>query len=412
MTRNRIHMHSMKTALGSLVLTIGCADPSSFSEAELFTIGQMQRVESPLDETNNLDGNPEAIEFGKALFFNHGLSPNAIACSTCHVPNLGFGDGLVQAFGADVTPRHSPTLFDLAQHTWFRWDGGCDSLWCQAIGPLESPTEMNGSRTFVVDALQNNPILKEQYESLFAPLPSVEGIDLSARPTATPSQANEYWNALSTEKQDAITEALINVVKSIAAYEATIQSQATVFDDFVDAMVDPEIGEEDALALLNPTEELGLRLFVGEGQCHLCHNGPTLSNDGFHNIGLGSREWLEDTDIGRYDGITALQESDFHSGGRWSDAPSGTRSQRVNRLIQSTEQLGQFKTPTLRNLFQTAPYMHGGHFDDLDAVLEHYSKLEESTLQGHSDETLKPLNWTTEEKEAMIAFLRLLDDSL
>ncbi len=404
--------HSMRTVLTLVLLTVGCAEPSSFSDIELFTIEQMQRTDVPVDETNNLDGNSEAIEFGKALFFNHALSPNAIACSTCHVPNLGFGDGLVQAFGADVTPRHSPTLFDLAQHTWFRWDGGCDSLWCQAIGPLESPTEMNGSRTFVVDAIQNTPTLKEQYESLFDSLPSVDGIDLSAKPTPVPSPANDHWEALSTEKQHAITEALINVVKSIAAYEATIQSQPTVFDDFINEMVDPESTEEEALSLLTSQEELGLRLFIGEGRCHLCHNGPTLSNDGFHNIGLGSREWLLDTDIGRYDGITALQESDFHSGGIWSDAPNGVLAERVNRLVQSTEQLGQFKTPTLRNLFQTAPYMHGGHFDDLDAVLEHYSTLEESTTQGHSDETLKPLNWTTKEKEAVIAFLRLLDDSL
>ena len=80
-----------------------------------------------------------------------------------------------------------------------------------------------------------------------------------------------------------------------------------------------------------------------------------------------------------------------------------------DRLVQSTEQLAQFAL--LRNLSQTAPYMHGGHFDTLEEVIEHYSTLEESALQGHSDEVLAPLNWTDSEVEAMIAFLRLLDDS-
>ena len=106
-----------------------------------------------------------------------------------------------------------------------------------------------------------------------------------------------------------------------------------------------------------------------------------------------------------------LQESEFNAEGIWSDSPDGDRAMRVDRLVQSTEQLAQFKTPTLRNLSQTAPYMHGGHFETLEDVLKHYSKLEESTLQGHSDEVLAPLNWTDTEMEAMLAFLRLLDDS-
>ena len=396
-----------------LLTILGCepTHESSFTEMEQFVIAEMQRPSTvPLDETNQWDGNPEAIEFGKALFFNHSLSPNAIACSTCHVPNLGFSDGLVQSFGADVTLRHSPSLFDVAQHTWFRWDGGCDSLWCQAIGPLESPNEMNGSRTFVVGAIAADSSLKSQYEALFGDLPDVSNIDPSARPTAMDSAANDHWQALSETEQDDITEALVHVVKSIAAYESTLQSSRTTFDDFVDTFVNESFSEEEALALLSPIEERGLRLFVGDGQCHLCHNGPTFSNDAFHNIGLGPRDWLEDTDIGRYDGITMLQESEFNARGKWSDSPDGARGLRVDRLVQSTEQLAQFKTPTLRNLFQTAPYMHGGHFDTLEEVIEHYSTLEESALQGHSDEVLAPLNWTDSDIEAMIAFLRLLDD--
>lgn len=93
--------------LFSMLTFLGCepTSSSSFTEMERFVLTNMQRPsEIPLDDTNQWDGNPDAIAFGKALFFNHTLSPNAIACSTCHVPNLGFSDGLSQSFGADVTP--------------------------------------------------------------------------------------------------------------------------------------------------------------------------------------------------------------------------------------------------------------------------------------------------------------------
>ncbi len=395
----------------SCLLAVGCQ--SSFSELDLFLLAEMQKADTaPLDETNQWDGHTQAISFGEQLFFSTALSPDNITCATCHHPDLGFTDGQPQATGIGVTPRHSPTLFDMAEHSWFRWDGGCDSLWCQAIGPIESPVEMNSSRTYLAYALGQDAELRGQYESLFGVLPDVSTLPLIAKPTSDDTEANDAWNTLSANQQHEITQVLVNTTKSIAAFEATIQSQDTVFDQFLVGLLDPNTSESEALALLTEEEEHGLRLFIGEGGCHFCHNGPTLSNDAFHNIGLGTRDWLEPTDIGRYDGITMLQTSTFNASGEWSDDPNGARAERIDRLVQNTEQLGQFKTPSLRNLLQTAPYMHGGHFETLEEVVNHYSKLEESSVQGHSDETLKPLNWTDEQQQAMIAFLRTLDDSL
>ena len=395
----------------SFLLGVSCQ--SSFSDLDLFVLSEMQRSNTtPLDTTNQWDGNTQAIAFGEQLFFSTAISPDDITCASCHNPDLGFTDGQPQAIGAGTTLRHSPTLFDMAAHSWFRWDGGCDSLWCQAIGPIESSVEMNSSRTYLVHALSQDSELRLQYESLFGNLPDVSTLPLIAKPTSQDTEANDAWNTLSANQQIEITQVLVNTTKSIAAFEATIQSQDTIFDQFLGALVGPNTSESEALALLTEEEEQGLRLFVGEGGCHFCHNGPTLSNDAFHNIGLGTRDWLETTDIGRYDGITMLQTSPFNAGGEWSDDPNGTRAGRIDRLIQNAEQLGQFKTPTLRNLFQKAPYMHGGHFDTIEEVITHYSKLEESSVQGHSDETLKPLNWTDEQQQAMIAFLRTLDDSL
>ena len=141
-------------SLLSLLVIQGCkpTNSSSFTEMEQFVLADMQRPSSiPLDETNQWDGNPKAIEFGKSLFFSHTLSPNAIACSTCHVPNLGFSDGLAQSFGADVS--HCATVpHSLMSPSILGFGGTEDAIPSgrRPIGPLESPNEMNGSRTFVV----------------------------------------------------------------------------------------------------------------------------------------------------------------------------------------------------------------------------------------------------------------------
>ena len=119
--------------------------------------------------------------------------------------------------------------------------------------------------------------------------------------------------ALSDEEQHQITEALVRYGKKYCRVRSDDTKRRTIFDDFIDQIVDDAYSEETALSLLSPMEEAGLRLFVGEGQCHLCHNGPTFSNDTFHNIGLGPRDWLDDTDIGLQEGITVIQESEFNS---------------------------------------------------------------------------------------------------
>ena len=132
----------------------------------------------------------------------------------------------------------------------------------------------------------------------------------------------------------------------------------------------------------------------------------------FTTLALGPRDWLEDTDVGRYDGITMLQESEFNA-----LKANGPRTKTVNvqcaltdwfkvqnnshslKRLRSKSYLKQHRTCTVVTLTR------------LEEVIAHYSTLEESALQGHSDEVLAPLNWTDAEIDAMIAFLHLLDDS-
>ena len=393
---------------------VACSNPDSdplglgLTEAEIQTINRMSASDdNELDETNQWDGDPDAIEFGDVLFMSPAWSSTGVGCLTCHDPALGFGDGLVQSQGMATTPRHSPSLYNMAGTTWFRWDGGCDSLWCQAIGPIEADNEMGSSRADVALNIAANPAFKVRYENLFGPLPDLTGVVAPAKPDSSDPQTQDNWNALSETQQHQVTEIMVNIAKSIAAYEATIQAGPSPVDDFLDVWMTNPV---EAISMLSEGEELGLRLFVGEGGCHLCHSGSDFRNDAFHNIGLPVADGTVDVDTGRYEGIDLLLASPFNAQGPWSDTQDGWKAQRLDRLVQGTEQLGQFKTPSLRNLSKTAPYMHTGQYETLEDVMQHYSMGGHTPPQGHADETLQPLNWTSQEINAMIEFLEMLDE--
>lgn len=380
------------------------------TEMEIQTVNRMLMTDAyELDETNQWDGNPDAIEFGEVLFMSPAWSSTGVGCLTCHDPALGFGDGLTLSQGMATTPRHSPSLYGVAGTSWFRWDGGCDSLWCQAIGPIEADNEMGSSRADVALNIAANPAFKVRYENLFGTMPDLSGVVAPAKPNSSDPSTQENWESLSETQQHQITQIMVNITKSIAAYEATIQTDTSSIDDFLELWdTDPVY----AMSILSEDEERGLRLFIGEGGCHFCHSGPDFRNDAFHNIGLPHIDGTSLSDTGRYEGIDLLLTSPFNAQGPWSDRPDGWKAKRLDRLIQSTEQLGQFKTPSLRNLSQSAPYMHTGQYDTLENVIEHYVNGGHAPNQGHADETLQPLDWTTEEINAIIAFLEMLDDGI
>ena len=359
-----------------------------------------------LDETNRWDGNEAAIALGEKLFYESDISPQRISCASCHDPQQGFADGQIVSAGVEDTPRHSPGLWNTADQRWFFWDGKCDTLWCQAISPLESQIEMNSSRTELAFFLTERPAWKNDYETIFGSLPDVSTWPRIAKPSGD-SQSSEMiaWEEMPLRQQREATQVLVNVAKSIAAFEGTLRPRSAPIDQFVATFLE---NEEQALQQLTPSEEEGLRLFVGAGDCHLCHSGSLFSDLEFHNIGLGPREWLSEIDYGRYEGISMLRSNPFNATSEWSDAPNGERARRIDRLSQTTEQLGQFKTPSLRELSSSAPYMHGGHFATLEDVVRYYSELPETPLHGHREDFVTPKNWTDEQIESMAAFLLFL----
>ncbi len=174
-----------------LAFAVGCGEPpeskpSPEARAELleelgFSPGQWRRVLSmaevpdlPPDPTNRLADDTMAAEFGHHLFFDPRLSGNGrVSCATCHDPALDFTDGRRVSIGVSENIRNAPTVLNTAYHRWLTWDGRADSLWAQALEPLENDVEMGGDRVAILRTVAADPELSARYESLFGPLPEL-----------------------------------------------------------------------------------------------------------------------------------------------------------------------------------------------------------------------------------------------
>ncbi|MGE3182028.1 MAG: cytochrome-c peroxidase, partial [Phycisphaerae bacterium] len=141
-----------------------------------------------------------------------------------------------------------------------------------------------------------------------------------------------------------------------------------------------------------------------------CHSGPNFTDGVFHTVRVPPRGNEAVSDAGRYEGIHLLMKDDFRASGAHSDERDGAASKKLERLRQSAELWGLFKTPSLRNVALTAPYMHQGQFATLPEVLHHYSTFENALPPGHHEQeiTLQPLQLTEQETADLLAFLQSL----
>ena len=345
---------------------------------------------SPADPTNRWADSDAAAALGHALFFDRGLSSSGtVSCATCHRPDRGFADGLRVAVGVGTGPRRTMTVLDSAHQRWLGWDGRADSLWSQALQPIERNIELGSSRREALARVSGNPILRERWKAAF---------DDESPPPGDASQ----------EEVDA---AFAKLGKAIAAYERRLVTGPSALDQWVAKW--KESGSSAALQADDRMSESALRglaLFTGRAGCWQCHGGPMLSDGEFHSIGAPGRPERGggvSSDAGRYGGVEVLKSSLFTASGLHSDAPDGERAKLVRSLVKVPDQFGAMRTPSLRHAGSGGPFFHEGQFDSLEDVVRFYSTLEGAqSLDHHQEQVLKRLDLTPPESADLVAFLR------
>ena len=405
------------------VFTAQAGQDQAWSESELALL-QLQWLgslpELPLDPTNKYADDPAAAKLGQKLFFDKRFSANGkVACATCHVPEKLFTDGLAKSRGVGETSRSAPGILGVAFSPWFFWDGRSDSLWSQALSPLESDVEHGGNRSQYARIIYTDQSYRKMYESLFGTLPDLSDIrrfPLNAGPVADRA-SNERWQEMSETDRKAITRVFANMGKAIAAYERLLMPAPSRFDEYIEAILE---GVPTGTKALSADEVAGLKLFIGKAMCISCHQGPLFTNNGFHNVGAPDPATIKPkylppifhvlidkppVDTGRYKGIRQALESEFNCLNEYSDAQDEDCAELKFANKKHAGTLGAFKVPSLRNVAETAPYMHSGQFSTLSEVLQHYNTAPKAHV-GHNE--LLPLNLKDKELEQIESFLRSL----
>ena len=360
--------------------------------------------ELKIDPSNSVAEEKVAVDFGHTLFFDLRLSgDNTVACATCHQPEKMFTDGLPLAVGTKVGPRHTPSLVGLAYSPWFYWDGRKDSQWAQALSPLETSHEHNTNRLEIARLIDGDEYYSEAYSKLFGNLPEIPKSPKGASPSGN-MESKHAWESLNEKQQFLITEVFVNIGKALAAYQRKIMPGRGRFDDYVDAL---DKDSNPAGESLSSEEVAGLALFIGEAQCVTCHNGPLLTNNEFHNTGVLAITGQLPS-MGRYDGVRLARADPFNCLGKFSDA-SAEECLELTFANDTNDLVGAQKTPTLRNIKETAPYMHGGQLKTLLEVVNHYNDAPVSLL-SHNES--KPLDLNAVELQRLEAFMDTLSAPL
>ena len=329
----------------------------------------------PADPSNAVANDPAAAAFGEALFSDPRMSANgAISCATCHQPIRRFTDGLPKGVALGVVDRNTPSIVGTAYSPWQFWDGRRDSQWAQALAPLQDSREHGVTRRAVADLVRDDADYRRRYETLFGELPALR--DAAAVDTV-----------------------FANVGKVLAAFQRTVLPTPAPFDDYVAALRSGGDGRD----VLSADEAQGLRIFVGKAECTQCHNGPLLTNNEFHNTGVRSAPG-EVPDIGRAGATDEVLADPFNCRGEFSD-DAARQCPELDFMRSGVELVGAFRTPSLRNLQDTAPFMHKGQIASLGEVLRHYNEAPDAMI-GHNE--AEPLGLTRRELRQLEAFLHTL----
>jgi len=331
-----------------IIITVAMlfAAPVVVSAAGLAPIGEV-----PVPANN--PQTPEKIELGKTLFFDRRLSGDGTtSCASCHIPEQGFADGQAISLSYPTTRnwRNAQTLINAAYQKNLFHDGRSASLEEQALFPLMSSFEMNQNLDFVEEELRSVP----------------EYVEMFTRAFGSPDVTRE------------------RIGMAIAAFERTLVSRSAPLDRFL-------AGDQSALS---PAAQTGYEIFIGKGRCSTCHAGGNLAEDGFHALNVPeSPEFERDPRVAATRRFVA-KVSGYEDFRKLSEDPGRFLVTRERRDWKA------FRTPTLREVARTAPYMHNGIFSTLEEVIAFIARG-----GGDGNTALKPLELTDSEKQALRTFL-------
>ncbi|MFG1289866.1 cytochrome-c peroxidase [Xanthobacter versatilis] len=334
------------------------------------------------DETSRLAQSPNAVKLGRALFFDKKLSyDGTISCADCHNPGSGWTDGRQVAIAHGRRgKRNSLSLFNVAHFRWFSWDGRAETLWGQIMYPLVSPDEMGLTDSSAFDILCDDDY-KHLVEASF-------GIQFTCNYPMRVGASIAY------------------LAKALAAFVSEIRSGDTPFDRFARGVLsgDARFQHDMSASAIN-----GYRVFVGKGRCNTCHRGYLFSDSEFHDIGIPPVFSDYSKDSGRSGGIDLVLSAPFRSDSELSGNPGGDEALRLRYLKTYAAAWGQFRTPSLREVAKTGPYMHEGGFSTLEEVVEFYSTRSNALrAHVHSESLLSPRFFSESEKYDLVEFLKSL----
>jgi cytochrome c peroxidase len=330
------------------------------------------------DPSNRVFGKPEAIVLGHQLFNERRLSAGGgMSCADCHQAGRDWRDGRPLGFGVVELDRRTPSLWNVGFMHWFGWDGAADSLWMQSIRPLLDRREMGNSPRGIARVVRDDKDLSCGYARAFGEPPGADDERI-----------------------------VVDLAKALAAFQATLVTPRTTFDDFRDALLARDAGR---MARYPLAAQRGLKIFVGKGGCTNCHLGPLFSNGEFGDVGIPFFVKSGSVDSGRHGGIERLQQSPFNRLGKHSDDASGHSATRTRHVERQHRNFGEFRVPGLRQVGRTGPYMHNGSIDTLEDVVKHYSEVSPDRLHSDGLPLVRPLGLSAGERADLVAFLRTLD---
>jgi cytochrome c peroxidase len=246
------------------------------------------------------------------------------------------------------------------------------------VRPVLDPRELGAGAAHVAKILRGDRDLSCRYRKVFGSAPGTDDEKL-----------------------------LVDVAKALAAFQETLVSGRTAFDEFRDALA----RGDKAMAGRYPEPALrGLRIFVGRGSCNICHAGPAFTNGEFHDTGIPFFVRPGQVDTGRHGGIKRLLANRMNLLGPYNDDPKRSTATGTRHVSLEHRNFGEFRVPSLRNLESSAPYMHNGSLATLRDVVKHYSEISPDRLHSDGEAILKPLRLTGGEISDLVAFLETLSD--